>query len=222
MNKTIAQIVASDLRTAIIFNKYGIDFCCSGNRTIYEVCKIIDINSSIVYREIDELSNIGAVKYFNTMELDALIEHIINTHHVFVKKSIPAIKELSNKVIEVHSQLSPETIEINNAFNELAIDLYSHLEKEEKILFPYIIENLNNTPNSYRSLHNPINRMEEEHEFAGKQLKKIARMSNNYTPPGHACNTYRTFYYLLEEFQNDLHIHIHLENNILFPKAKNL
>ncbi|MBC8266685.1 MAG: iron-sulfur cluster repair di-iron protein [Flavobacteriales bacterium] len=224
-NKTVAQIVASDMRTATIFKKYGIDFCCGGGKAVTDACEGKDVEASTIFKEIEMLDAANADTDFDNMDLDVLINHILQTHHVYVKESTPIILEFANKVAKVHGHAHPENIEIAKLFNEVAIELQQHLMKEEGMLFPHIINlaiaNRNKEQISvpFGSVQNPIRMMEHEHDTAGNIFKEIEKLSNNFTPPSHACNTYKALYHHLKAFQDDLHIHIHLENNILFPKA---
>jgi regulator of cell morphogenesis and NO signaling len=224
-NKTVAQIVASDMRTAIIFKKYGIDFCCGGGKPVSEACKGAEIEASTIFNEIEMLDATKADRDFDTIDLDVLANHILETHHKYVKEATPIIIQFADKVAKVHGDHNPENIEIARLFHEVAIELQQHLMKEEGILFPHIINlaiaNRNGEKISvpFGSVQNPIRMMEHEHDTAGDIFKQIEKLSNNFTPPAHACNTYKALYHHLKEFQDDLHIHIHLENNILFSKA---
>ncbi|MBT7896967.1 MAG: iron-sulfur cluster repair di-iron protein [Flavobacteriales bacterium] len=224
-NKTVAQIVASDMRTAVIFKKYGIDFCCGGGKPVSEACNGIEVKEETIFNEIEMLDAEKAENDFDNMGLDVLSNHILETHHVYVKESLPIISEFANKVAKVHGDHNPENIEIAKLFHEVAIELQQHLIKEEGTLFPHIINlaiahrNGGKIQTPFGSVQNPIRMMEHEHDIAGNIFKKIEKLSNNFSPPAHACNTYKALYYHLKEFQSDLHIHIHLENNILFPKA---
>lgn len=223
--KTVAQIVASDMRTATIFKKYGIDFCCGGGKPVAEACKGTNIDAQTIFNEIEMLDAEKADRNFNTMELDVLANHILETHHVYIKESTPIIMQFAEKVANVHGDHNPENIAIAKLFKEVAMELEQHLMKEEGILFPHIINmaianrNGENIQVPFGSVQHPIRMMEHEHDVAGDIMKKIEELSNNFTPPSHACNTYKALYHHLKEFQDDLHIHIHLENNILFPKA---
>jgi len=224
-NKTVAQIVASDLRTATIFKKYGIDFCCGGGKPVSEACKGTDVEAQTIFNEIEMLDAEKAETDFDNMEVDVLTNHILETHHVYVKESTPIILQFADKVAKVHGDHNPENIEIARLFREVAIELQQHLMKEEGILFPHIINlaianrNGEKIQVPFGSVQNPITMMKHEHDTAGDIFKQIEKLSNNFTPPPHACNTYKALYHHLKEFQDDLHIHIHLENNILFPKA---
>ena len=225
INKTVAQIVASDMRTATIFKKYGIDFCCGGGMPVAEACKGKDVEASTILYEIDNLDKGKADTDYNNMELDVLVKYILKTHHSYVSEAAPIILQFADKVAKVHGESNPENIEIAKLFREVKLELEQHMSKEEGILFPHIV-NLaiaNRKGESisvpFGSVKDPIKMMEHEHDSAGDIFKEIERLSNNFTPPSHGCNTYRALYHHLKEFQDDLHIHIHLENNILFPKA---
>jgi len=225
INKTVAQIVASDMRTATIFKKYGIDFCCGGGMPVAEACKGKDVEASTILYEIDNLDKGKADTDYNNMELDVLVKYILKTHHSYVSEAAPIILQFADKVAKVHGESNPENIEIAKLFREVKLELEQHMSKEEGILFPHIV-NLaiaNRKGESisvpFGSVKDPIKMMEHEHDSAGDIFKEIERLSNNFTPPSHGCNTYRALYHHLKEFQDDLHIHIHLENNILFPKS---
>ena len=222
--KTIADIVTADIRTASIFKRYGIDFCCGGGKILSDVCKEKKIRVSKITNDIEKLNSTKNEKNYNKMSVNALIKHIIETHHKYVKEKIPTIKDFAKKVSKVHGKNYPETNLIYHLFLRLSDELLDHMNKEEEILFPKIKILIDKTYSksvffSYGTILNPIKMMEMEHESAKKVLKEIEELSNKYTPPLSACNTYRALYNSLEEFQDDLHIHIHLENNILFPKV---
>lgn len=226
-NKTIGEIVADDFRTAAIFKKHGIDFCCRGNRTITEACeqKGVDIQNLT-----DELSALpqGASDEVDVRNwpLDLLANYIVRIHHQYVADKTPTLLQFLDKLCQVHGQRHPELLEINRIFNESASDLQIHFKKEENILFPFI-ENLVKVQQTgqplpaapFGSVENPIAMMMDDHSAEGDRFAEIAKLTNNYTPPADACNTYKVTYQMLQEFEADLNRHIHLENNILFPKA---
>jgi regulator of cell morphogenesis and NO signaling len=225
---TIGEIVAQDFRKAEVFKKYGIDFCCRGNVTIEEACAKREINSDELIEKLLEIENkeIEPNTDFNSWDLSELADYIVNKHHKYVAESIPIMREFGTKVCKVHGEHNPELIDIYKHFNYVAEELLMHMPKEECMLFPYIKE-LNaanktgapiNKPH-FGSVQNPIRMMELEHITAGNDMEKAKELSNNFTPPDHACATYRVFFSKLNEFEIDLHHHIHLENNILFKKA---
>ena len=227
VTKTVAEIVADNYKTADVFKKYGVDFCCGGHASVTDVCGKKNINPADLERDLAEIEETAsATNDFNQWKLDFLIEYILNVHHTYVSKNIPLIREYADKVAKVHGHHYNEVVEIKELFDEVAEELLLHMHKEENILFPFIRELLAAQDDNpieldfpFGTIQNPINMMEMEHENAGNIFKQIALHSNNYTPPADACNTYIVLYAKLKEFEDDLHKHIHLENNILFPKA---
>lgn len=226
-DKTVAEIVTINIKTADIFKKNGIDFCCGGNVSVQEICAKKGIDYSQLKEEITQINNTDSNKHdFNAWDLDFLSDYIINTHHKYVLEANNLIIQYSDKVASVHGHHYTEVVEINKLFHTLVLELKSHMHKEEMILFPYIKKlaeakknNTSLTPPAFGTIENPINMMENEHDGAGDIVKRITELSNNFTPPAEACNTFKALYAKLEEYQNDLFQHIHLENNILFPKA---
>ena len=225
-NSIIGEIVAENYKTASIFKKYGIDFCCNGNRSIGEALNSnIDIDSLLNDIINTATQNIDNNDYQN-WSLDFLSDYIYNKHHLYVEKQIPEIKFYLAKICSVHSKHHPELIEIKDEFIKSANELTTHMKKEELILFPYIKkivqaqkEQTALAPAPFLTIANPINAMHQEHDNEGSRFRKIAELTNNYTPPTGACNSFKVTYKLLQEFEEDLHKHIHLENNILFKKA---
>lgn len=226
-NSKIGDIVASDYRSASVFRNYGIDFCCGGGKSLDAVCESKGINTHQV------LSDILAVKKedptednYKDWKFSQLIDHIIEKHHIFTRRTIAELDQYLRKIAKVHGDHNPELKVILKNFELLAEELISHMQKEEMILFPYIMqmeyckENGSElSPPPFGTIENPIGMMENEHNAAGNCMKEVKDLSNGYMPPEHACNTYVVSFKLLEEFERDLHKHIHLENNILFPKA---
>lgn len=228
--RTVASYVTQNIKTAHVFKKHGIDFCCGGGISLDKACIKAGVDLSILEKDLLATEeNIPRNLNFNSWDLDFLSDHIINFHHAYVEESIPLLFQYAAKVAQVHGKHNKELIEIQSLFSQVATELSAHLKKEELVLFPFIKklvkaerENSPAPAAPFGSVDNPIKMMEAEHEEAGEIMKKISQLSNNYTPPEHACNTYRAFYAKLDEFEQDLHQHIHLENNILFPKALRL
>ena len=163
---------------------------------------------------------------FTNGALGNLIEHIVTTHHVYVKQEIPRLQQLLHKVVSVHGKTHPELGQIQQIFHAMSDELTSHMMKEENILFPHIVALENAISNGrpkprpmFGTLSNPVRMMELEHDSAGAAIKSISELSGNYTPPDEACFSYKTLYSALKDFESDLHQHVHLENNILFPRA---
>ncbi|MCA0429981.1 MAG: iron-sulfur cluster repair di-iron protein [Bacteroidetes bacterium] len=221
--KSIGEMVASDYRKAEVFKKFNIDFCCGGKKTISQACKNKNVDQNALKAELDKLDLTPAKTStnYNEWSADFMVDYIVNTHHNYVKTSTPILLEFLAKVAKVHGDSNPEAISIYKLFVEIADELTSHMEKEENILFPYIkqLATKNKTNAPFGSVKNPINMMEHEHDSVGRLFEQIRELSNNYTPPKGACTTYKVSYLKLEEYENDLHQHIHLENNILFPKS---
>ncbi|WGH76248.1 iron-sulfur cluster repair di-iron protein [Tenacibaculum tangerinum] len=226
-NKTVADYVTENIKTAHIFKKYGIDFCCGGGITVEKACAKNNVDQATLEQELAEVDVIkDVIEDYDKWELDFLIVYIENIHHSYVRESLPIISQYATKVAKVHGHHYTEVVAINQLFHEVANELLSHLQKEEQVLFPYIKqlvkakkEEVKNTTPAFETVNNPIQIMEHEHENAGTIFKEISRLSHKYTPPEGACNTFRALYAKLDEFEQDLHKHIHLENNILHPKA---
>lgn len=226
----IGDIVAADFRTAAIFKKYGIDFCCKGGRTIEEACSSKDLDKDQIYSDIENLPKTdGNSIDFNSWPLDLLADYVEKKHHRYVEEKTPILQQFLDKLCKVHGGRHPELFEIKELFDGSSHDLAAHMKKEELILFPFVknmvkakISNEAIPHPQFGTVENPVNMMKHEHTVEGERLRKIADLTNGYTPPADACNTYRVTFAMLQDFENDLHKHIHLENNILFPKAINL
>ncbi len=223
-NNIIGELVAEDYKTAAVFKKYGIDFCCQGNRTIQEACEKKSIDSEEVIRELEAVKaqSQNADTDYKSWDLDRLADHIQTKHHGYVEEAIGQLKPYVDKICRVHGDRHPELLEIQREFYASAGELTTHMKKEEFMLFPYIknmVRNNKATSPQFGTVENPIAAMMMEHDIEGERFRKIAKLTDNYTPPQDACNTYMVTFALLKEFEEDLHLHIHLENNILFPKS---
>lgn len=223
----IGEVVAKNYRTAKVFKDYQIDFCCNGNKTIADACAAKNIDSNKIIEELHRVqsSNNSDTIDYNSWPIDLLADYVEKKHHRYVEEKIPEILPLLNKIVSVHGKRHPELEKIADLFQETAGELTMHMKKEELMLFPYI-KNLvkakenGAVPSSpFGTVANPIQQMMHEHDTEGERFRQIAELTDNYTPPSDACNTYRVTFHLLKEFEDDLHLHIHLENNILFPKA---
>jgi len=226
-HQIIGELVAHDYCTASVFKKYGIDFCCQGNRTISDAVEKKKLVTKAVLRDLQlAVEAKDTTTDFNSWPLDLLTDYIEKKHHRYVEAKSLEIKPYLNKICSVHGERHPELFEIQQQFNASVGELAAHMKKEEFILFPFIRklakasqENVSIDAPSFGTIQNPIAMMNQEHETEGDRFRKIETLSNNYTPPDDACNTYRVTFALLHEFEQDLHLHIHLENNILFPKS---
>lgn len=227
-DETLGQIAANDLRKAQIFKKYGLDFCCGGKKTVKEACAEKGIDATKIEQELQQADKIPSSRPlpYNEWSLDFLADYIVNTHHSYVRKNLPDIRAYAEKVMRVHGNSHPELVKVYQAVEAVNEELTSHMMKEEKILFPYIKE-LAAVKNGsqpmqacqFGTIQNPVNMMEMEHEMVGKTLADLRILTNSYELPSDACASYSLLYRMLDEFEEDLHLHIHLENNILFPKA---
>lgn len=225
-DETLGQIAAKDLRKAEIFKKYGLDFCCGGKKTVKEACQEKGLDVTKIEQELQmaDKNPTSRPLPYGDWSLDFLADYIVNTHHSYVRKTLPEIRGYAAKVMQVHGAMHPELVAVYNLVEDINAELTSHMVKEEKVLFPYIkqlVQN-NGTPDQaahFGTVQNPINMMEMEHEMVGQNLAEIRVLTTDYTLPSDACASYSLLFRMLEEFENDLFTHIHLENNILFPKA---
>ncbi|MEK6782391.1 MAG: iron-sulfur cluster repair di-iron protein [Bacteroidota bacterium] len=228
---TVADIALYFPQAIEVLNRYNLDYCCNGKKNFDDVCKQHNLNPEQIWFELlgtNVDSGTNNHMRFETWDLPLLIDFILQNHHQYVRESIPKIRELLDKVCNVHGDEQPELHKVRENFNSLAEELFAHMPKEEEILFPSINRIIQQNNGFIKSstrlgnLNSPILVMEHEHETAGDLIKSIRSLTNGYTPPAFACPTYQITFKMLKEFDNDLMQHIHLENNILFPKAKML
>lgn len=223
--RTIGQIVADDYRAAAIFKQAGIDFCCGGNKSLDTACKEKNIDKEKLETELKALeqSSPGQQHDFKNWDLSFLADYIVNTHHKYVLKTLPELVFYTQKIANVHGENHHELLEVVSIFAEINRELLQHLNNEEEVLFPAIKEALKSQSGEAKTtIKSEIARMSGEHEFAGGAMDRINVITNGYSIPDDACNTYRVAFKLLEEFEDDLHTHVHLENNILYPEALTL
>jgi regulator of cell morphogenesis and NO signaling len=226
----IGEVVAQNFHTARIFESHGLDFCCGGKKTIENACSEKGLNSDVILAELESLNSTNpSSAHFDKWQADFLTDYIINNHHSYVINNVSLIEHHLAKVVFAHSERHPELKEIESTFLGLKADLLEHMAKEERMLFPYIKKlsfaeknNIDMPYPPFGSVDNPIKVMEAEHDNAGIYLKKLFNLTNGYNPPQDACATYKVVFDELKEFADDLHMHVHLENNVLFPKAKQL
>lgn len=225
--KKVGSIVAGNFRTAKIFTEYGIDFCCKGGVKLSDACEKKGVNLDKISAELEQVVKQQDETHYQDFGMSDLVDHIVGVHHKYVEATIPSLKFYLDKIAKVHGDNHPELLEIRDEFFNTADALTTHMKKEEFVLFPYIkaMESAKTnhfplSPAHFGDIENPISMMEEEHETEGDRFRKISELSNNYTPPSDGCQTYKVAFAMLQEFEKDLHTHIHLENNILFPEAK--
>lgn len=229
---TVRDIAANSLAAVRVFEKFGIDYCCGGKRPLAEVCREKGYDATAVQSELDAAmaGTPASERDWATAPLAELIDHIVSTHHEYLRREMPAIETRLTKVFRVYNErYGPTLIGLPEVYAGLKNELETHMFKEEHILFPTLVgyeeadnagQPLPRTP--FGTVANPINMMEHEHESAGQALAAIREITRNFEIPEYACVTYRALMSGLEELERDLHMHIHLENNILFPRGEKL
>jgi regulator of cell morphogenesis and NO signaling len=230
-NKTIGEIVAADYRTAKVFEKYGIDFCCGGKVALAAICKEKGLDLSALTAELEMVENepVERSQNYSTWSLPFLADYIVNTHHVYLKENDEQIAAYARKIAGVHGARHPEVVKIAAIFDKIASDMASHLQEEEDLFFPAVkradaATRAGASPEAKdrETIRMSILKLFREHEEIGDAVHTIRHLSNEYAIPDDVCNTFMITYRKLKEFEEDLHKHVHLENNILFPKAAQL
>jgi regulator of cell morphogenesis and NO signaling len=231
-NLTVREIATENPAAIRVFESFGIDYCCGGRRSLEEACAAGSVALHTVLQSLAVASQTPAAEdaeKWADAALNALTAHIVEKHHGLVKRESPRLKDLLEKVRAAHGETHPELLLIQESFNAMADELRSHMFKEEQILFPYVQRLEVAMRQGGPALHapfgtvaNPIRTMMAEHDNAGELLKRIRSASRDFALPETACPTYVALYRGLEEFERDLHLHVHLENNILFPCAVEL
>ena len=226
----VRDVVNQDYRTAAVFKKYDIDFCCGGKWSLDIACKSKGLNTADVIKELQHICNqaqTSPILDFDLWDIDFLADYIYNIHHRYLHKALPEIQGYITHFLEGHLKKYPELGELEIIFNRMNKEIPPHMKQEEEILFPYIRQIFHAWKHreSYarllvRTLRKPVEEvMQKEHESTGKMLYRLRQLTNNYTPPENACLTHKVTFAKLKELDADLVQHIHLENNILFPKA---
>jgi len=229
---TVAEIASKSLAAVRVFEKLGIDYCCGGKRPLAEVCLAKGLDTDAVQRQLDEaiMAPPESARDWPAEPLRDLIGHIVNTHHAYLKRELPAIGMRVAKVYRVYNQRYGPTLQgLPEVFSALRAEMEMHMQKEELVLFPAIVASEaavtagNPPPQSpFGRMANPIAMMEAEHESAGEALVRIREITQNFHVPDYGCVTYRALMSGLKELEEDLHMHVHLENNVLFPRAVQL
>lgn len=222
LNQTLSKIVTDHHQAAAVFEKYGLDFCCKGKRPLISALEEKNIPAQAVANELTSvIATENKLSDFNEMSLTELAEYIVRVHHGYTKANMPQILAYLQRVAAKHGEHFPYMVQVHKLFSELTEEMDEHMFKEEKILFPRIkkLELLDSMQMPLEYLQIPIDVMEHEHDAAGNIMQRIRELTNNYTPPASACTTFKLSLSSLQAFEADLHQHVHLENNILFPKA---
>ncbi len=228
--RTVRELAVEIPTATRLFEQLGIDYCCGGGKSLQDACAQANLQVEDVLRSLEQseasAKSAAELPDFKQSSLKELIDHILGKHHVYVRQELPRIQQLLAKVVAVHGANHPELAVTQQLFAQVSADLTSHMMKEEMVLFPYITE-LESAANAGRrapqpafgTIKNPVRMMEMEHTEAGDALHQIAAETSHYSPPPDACFSYKTLYSALQDFEADLHQHIHLENNILFPRS---
>lgn len=221
---TVGELVALDYRTAAVLESFDIDFCCGGRRLVKDACLAAGADPALVKHALDELPTPNQPEDdVTSWSLDRLVTHIVSTYHDRARAALPVAVRETKKLAAVHGERHPELRTIASLVEQLSQDLLQHMAKEENVLFPYLKE-LDAETRIERSLFgtvdNPIHMMEREHVEAGHLLQTLRALSSGYTVPSDGCATYQAAWRLLDDFDHELRRHIHLENNVLFPKAQ--
>jgi len=226
--QTVREIALEHHSSMRVFEQFGIDYCCGGRKPLAEACVAsnVEVEAVIAALEFAAGAPVAAAEDWTRRSMEELAAHIVGAHHAYVKKELPRLSLLAQKVVNRHGAARAELAKIQTALAALDEELTLHLTKEEVILFPYIVKmeraagNKAARPSAcFGTVADPIEMMTQEHDAAGELMVKMRRLSANFTAPEGACPTYHAFYDGLKEFEQDLHQHIHLENNILFPRA---
>lgn len=229
--RTIGGFVAEDYRTAEVFERHGIDFCCGGNVPLDAVCRQKGIDPAVILREIEEAKRepVERSQNFAAWELPFLADYIVTIHHAYIKENAPQIALYARKVAEVHGPRHPEVEKIAALFDRIAADLDAHLREEEEVFFPAVkradsARKAGTAPErqDIDTIKGDLLKLRREHEEVGDAIHTIRHLARDFALPDDACNTFAVTYQKLKEFEDDLHKHVHLENNILFLKAEKI
>jgi regulator of cell morphogenesis and NO signaling len=230
-DQTVRELVNEYPAIIPVFQRFGIDFCCGGDKSLTEACANAHVTPKIILEAFEASKQLNDERLsqldFSQLSLADLISNISRTHHIYVRNESARIEKLLSKVPDKHGAKHPELFEVRDVFTALAAELAVHLMKEEQILFPFIVRleeaaiAKESTPPStcFGTVENPIRMMEYEHESAGEALRELRKLTNGYTAPEDACDGFRSLYAAMADFEADLHMHIHKENNILHPRA---
>ena len=225
---TVREIALESPASIRVFENFGIDYCCGGNKPLTQACEERSVDLESVLAAIENATQAAPQQAYEwkTASLESICAHIVNTHHAYIRAELPRLNALAERVMARHGDTRPELGQIQRLIESVGDDLLQHLSKEEMMLFPYIVNLERSTARGgpqaagcFGSVRNPIRVMMTEHDAAGSAMAEIRQLSNGFDPPAGACPTYRGFYQSLSEFERDLHQHVHLENNMLFPRA---
>ncbi|MGE5246181.1 MAG: iron-sulfur cluster repair di-iron protein [Betaproteobacteria bacterium] len=224
---TVGEIVATDFRAAAVFERFGIDFCCGGRRSVADACRTAAVDPTDLAAALSALAaEASSDDDVTAWSVARLVDHVVKRHHGYVRRVAPALTQYLDKLVQVHGQRHPELARVGAEFAVVRQELEQHMMKEEQVLFPYVCrmadlraEGRPLPPSPFGTVQNPIRMMEREHRDAADEMRLIRELTNGYAVPADGCTTYKVCFSELQEFERDLHRHVHLENNVLFPKA---
>lgn len=228
LGRPVGELVAEDYARAVVFAEAGIDFCCRGGRTVAEACEATGVSPEVLVGALEALDASAADPSGpdpRSWTLGRLVDHIEEVHHAYVRRTLPVLGQWTDKVARVHGRGHPELLEVRTLVGELTTELVRHMKDEEEELFPLVASLEAGARDDAAGLPVPesvVEALEDDHEHAGSLTRRIRELTDGYSPPQDACTTYSATFALLKEFEEDLHRHVHLENNVLFPRARAL
>ncbi len=224
--KTVREVVLENPAAARVFEKVGIDYCCGGNELLTEACHAANVRVEEVIAALGRTESVPVERDWPSAPLSELAQYIVDKHHAWTREEIKRLVPLISKVVSVHGKNHPELMQVQSIFRDLSQEMTMHMMKEEQILFPYLAEmeaavsrKRPLPPAMFGTVQNPVRMTMMEHDSSGEALHRMREITNGYALPPDACVSYQTLYQALEAFEADLHRHIHLENNILFPRS---
>ena len=228
----VSELVRQHIDRSRILERFGIDFCCGGSQSLGDACTVAGANLDevcLAIEKCDESNREPEAVEWTEAPLSVLIDHIVSHHHAYLCEELPRLEALMCRVVDAHGEKHPRLKDLGHVFSALHNELTAHMMKEEQILFPIVkqLERIEVTGEPVPQFHcgsvnNPITAMEHEHDSAGQALRQMRRLTDGFEPPDDACNGYRALLAGLAQLETDLHLHIHKENNILFPRAAKL
>ncbi len=226
LSKTLGELVAADERRAVLFDRLGLDYCCGGHRTLESACRERGLDPATVAAVLDVLEATEAADEpavdWRTRTLAELIDHIVATHHAYLRRELPRLGALMDRVAQVHGHQSSWLPEARKVFGQLKLELEAHMRSEEQAIFPLIRALEEGSSDAAIELEPLLAQAEREHDAAGEALHQLRTLSDNYRPPEWACSSFRALLEGLQALEADLHRHVHRENNVLFPRARRL
>lgn len=228
LERTVGELVAEHYGRAAVFTEMGIDFCCGGGRTVAEACEESGVPAGSVVAALEALDGTGRNRSGSdprSWSIDRLVSHVEDVHHVYLRRTIPVLRQWTEKIARVHGRTHPELLEVRTVFEELAEELSLHMKDEEDEVFPHLVALEDPAADDEVGLpvqESVVQALEHDHEHAGSLTRRIRELTDGFSPPPDACTTYTATFALLSEFEQDLHRHVHLENNVLFPRARTI